>query len=67
LQGEVGFGNSREALDPVFDAEFFGCDGLLHTIPPNLVWDSRGLLSNYSAMRRGRGDLVPDEPDGMME
>jgi hypothetical protein len=53
LQREFSLGDSREALDPVFDFEFFRCDGLRHTMPPNLVWDSRGLLRNYSAMRGG--------------
>ncbi len=35
LQRKLGFGNGGEALDPVFDVEFFRCDGLRHTMPPN--------------------------------
>jgi len=35
LQGEVGFGDGREALHPIVDVEFFRCDGLRHTMPPN--------------------------------
>jgi hypothetical protein len=35
LQRELGFADGSEAFDPVFDGEFFGCDRLRHTVPPN--------------------------------